>query len=142
MNGVTEPVYEVCDTSTYPSCQPTKSWALAKAKSRLESGFAFVGMTDSWESSLCLFHAKMGGRCLASELQNNRPTQGHGMSSSGTATANLRAGGYRDEHDDPLFELALRLFREDLSRYNVTPGRCALLNCPLTAADLEALSRW
>ena len=44
------------------------------AISRLR-GFAFVGLTDDWASSICLFHLMFGGRCLAAERRNVRPGQ-------------------------------------------------------------------
>ena len=36
--------------------------------------FAFVGLTDEWNDSICLFHAQFGGTCHASEAVNTRPT--------------------------------------------------------------------
>ena len=34
---------------------------LGQAKARLETGFAFVGLTDHYDLSVCLFHAMFGG---------------------------------------------------------------------------------
>ena len=33
-----------------------------------------AGITDEWDSSICLFHAMYGGRQLPIEFQNTRPT--------------------------------------------------------------------
>ena len=55
-----------CDTGMVPN--------LALALQRMHEGFAFVGLTDEWALSICLLHAKLGGRCLAVEFENSRPT--------------------------------------------------------------------
>lgn len=41
---------------------------------RLRTGFAFVGLTDEFDVSVCLFHAMRGHHCLPIERQNNRAT--------------------------------------------------------------------
>merc|ERR1711933_349301 len=33
----------------------------------------FVGLTDQWDLSVCLFHAMHGGDCLPVEFSNSRP---------------------------------------------------------------------
>jgi len=42
------------------------------ALSRLD-GFAFVGLTDQWALSICLFHVMFGGEFHPTELENMRP---------------------------------------------------------------------
>ena len=46
---------------------------LEKALQRLQDGFKFVGLTEYWEASVCLFHAMFGGECDAMEFENTRP---------------------------------------------------------------------
>ena len=46
---------------------------VAKALQRLE-GFAFVGLTEEWALSICLFHLKFKTPCLANEFLDTRPT--------------------------------------------------------------------
>merc|ERR1719313_133277 len=41
------------------------------ALSRLPK-LGFVGLTDNWDLSICLWHAKFGGECLPVEFQNLR----------------------------------------------------------------------
>ena len=36
---------------------------------------AFVGVTDEWDESICLFHSMYGGKPLAIEFLNARPTE-------------------------------------------------------------------
>ncbi|CAE7388653.1 unnamed protein product, partial [Symbiodinium pilosum] len=40
---------------------------------RLREGFAFVGISDEWDLSICLFHRIFGGECLASDFEDDRP---------------------------------------------------------------------
>ena len=35
----------------------------------------FVGLTDQWDLSVCLWHAKFGGECLPAEFKNVRPAR-------------------------------------------------------------------
>lgn len=37
---------------------------LRRAENRLRSGMAFVGLTEAWNASVCLFHAQHGGGCF------------------------------------------------------------------------------
>ena len=43
------------------------------ALSRLRHGFSFVGLTEAWALSICLFHAVFGGPCMPVEFSNSRP---------------------------------------------------------------------
>ena len=40
---------------------------------RIDTGFSFVGITEAWALSVCLFHSIFGGSCLPIEFINNRP---------------------------------------------------------------------
>lgn len=99
------------------------------AKKRLREDFAFVGITESWELSVCLFHAMYGGRCQDVEFKNTRP--GSRRAEAGTAydTAKL-LGDWRDDVDGEIYKEAKAIFEENLVRYNVTRETCALTYCP------------
>ena len=45
-----------------------------KAIQRITSEHFFMGITDRWDESICLFHAWYGGSTQPFELRNNRPT--------------------------------------------------------------------
>jgi len=47
---------------------------LYEAKRRLTDSFAFIGLTDDWELSICLFHAEFGGDARNGEFHNTRNT--------------------------------------------------------------------
>merc|ERR1712228_354159 len=46
---------------------------LQTAMGNLYSRFIFVGLTDQWDLSVCLFHTMFGGRCHGREFVNTRP---------------------------------------------------------------------
>tara|TARA_R110002050_G_scaffold189194_1_gene323812 strand:- start:160 stop:924 length:765 start_codon:yes stop_codon:yes gene_type:complete len=75
------------------------------------NNFAFVGITDQWEASVCLFHHLFGGNFGQEEGKNMRKTLF-------PYTSNLLVE-YEDEHDFALFSCAWKRF------YNQVRGtRC------------------
>ena len=47
---------------------------LENAKLRLRERFAFIGLTDDWNDSICLFHAMFGKEPMPVSFQNSRPS--------------------------------------------------------------------
>ena len=87
--------------------------------------FAFVGITDLWQASICLFHKQLGGIDDSQDYSNVRPTKrGKGRKES----FKLERNNCPDFVDDQLFNCALDRF---LSRIMWTA--CAHL---LEPADL------
>ena len=91
-----------------------------EAKRRLGT-FAFVGMTDQWEMSVCLFHVIFGGDISASDLLNVRPGAGK-VAHSRYDTSML--GTFHDEADEALYAQALQIFERDLRIFGVTEEWC------------------
>ena len=99
-----------------------------KAIGRLE-GFAFVGVTELYDLSICLFHAMHGGPCLPVEFANTRPGRSHGAP---VPTSTFTAwGGAVDGYDWKLYSEVLRLFFRNLQWYGVNEAKCQAL-CPVT----------
>lgn len=99
---------------------PPSEREVNEALIRLRNGFAFVGLTDEWDLSMCLFHAKFGGECQAAEFTNSRP--GEMSSDSGYDTSALN--GFTDQSDNKLFSLAKTIFEEDLETFGVSHESC------------------
>lgn len=124
------------DGSALPGCRhPRVEPDLPTALARLEGGFAFVGLTDEYALSVCLFHAMYGGTCEKAEFINARPSHGGAFEES-TRPKTAAGGraffdGYVDSADSALFAAADRRFRADLARHNVTRERCAASLCPV-----------
>jgi len=114
-------------------CKPELSRDhLALARKRLAEGFAFVGDTDDWERSICLFHAKFGGKCLAVELINTRETSDKMTDDAAeelVAMADELRTDLPDRYDSVLYADVRKRFEADLLTYNVTAARCMELGC-------------
>jgi len=87
----------------------------------LHDGFAFVGITDQWALSVCLFRVMFGGQCVASDLANVRP--GENSSSSYYDTSELL--GWVDDLDGPLYAEAARMFESAVTVYGVDASSCS-----------------
>jgi len=88
---------------------------------------AFVGITDKWDLSICLFHTKFGGHCLQDEFGNTRPNPERDSDSYRYDESVLH--GWTDRYDGPLYEAVLERFEKDIADNKVTPESCAQL-CP------------
>lgn len=81
----------------------------------------FVGLTEEWDFSICLFHAIYGGTCHEQEFVNTRP---HTRLDEADG---LR--GFVDPMDTPVFETAHTHFWELIERYGLDRKACHRI-CP------------
>ncbi|CAK0864788.1 unnamed protein product [Prorocentrum cordatum] len=91
------------------------------AVGRLRDGFAFVGVTEQWDLSVCLFRAMFGGVCVASDFSNTRL----GNASTGSSlydTSELY--GFVDNYDGPVYAEALVLLSKGVELYGVDESKC------------------
>jgi len=93
---------------------------------RLDEGFAFVGLTEEWALSVCLFHAMFGGECHRREFINVRLGANH--SDVRYDTSQL-GGGMIDPYDGALYTHATTLFWNNVAKYDVGPETCAQTTC-------------
>lgn len=86
--------------------------------------FAFVGLTERWAESICLFHALFGGCCHAAELVNTRPTQWPPSSEANvSATASsAETAAFYDPWDGALHAVAQELFSQRLAEFGIRAG--------------------
>lgn len=98
-------------------------------------GFAFVGLTDRWNDSICLFHARFGGRCLAAELLNNRPTAYPTslVRNSTQIDADAALAAFHDRYDSVLYRAVRSRFEREWRELALSPQRCRQI-CPEAAA--------
>lgn len=99
---------------------PTKEQD-ALAVKRLREGFAFVGLTEEWELSICLFHAMFGGACVREEFKDTH------MGTNRTThepydTTMLE--GFVDVHDALVYEEGVRIFESNIQQYRVSRSKC------------------
>lgn len=93
---------------------------VSKAIRRLQSRFAFVGITDEWDASVCLFHAMFGGAPDVTSFQNIRPAADF-HNETGNPSRNLAKDEELMPEDDPLdwqlYQAAVRIFRANQRRF-------------------------
>jgi len=92
---------------------PNTTLALERLK-----GFMFVGITEEYDLSICLFHAMFGGQPLRAEFENVRPTL-----SDIHQEANPFEG-CDDEADRLLHREVNKTFWSRVAEYNVTRESC------------------
>jgi hypothetical protein len=93
---------------------------LEEAKRRVRQDMAFVGLSEHWNASICLFHRKYGGRMDATELANLRP----GTEDAGKA-----------RHD--VFQQVLQAQKAPAGSSNDATPRRRLLQAPLDFLEEE-----
>ncbi|CAE7676057.1 unnamed protein product [Symbiodinium necroappetens] len=94
----------------------------AEAARRVTEGFAFVGITEEWDLSMCLFHKTFGGPCRASDFENTRPTFSGKSAQTYYDTSELM--GWHDDIDEVVYTAALKVFHKNLFSLNVSHDTC------------------
>lgn len=115
-----------CDIVEFP-CDITIRPNVGLALQRLSSGFAFVGLTEEWTLSVCLFHIRFGGRCSPGEFLNTRPSASRMDDKRRNDT--LIFSEYHDPYDGALFAAVKLRFWSDVEVYGVTRAKCREV-CP------------
>lgn len=90
------------------------------------SAFQFVGLTEEWDMSVCLWHARFGpSSCDIHEFQNARPGSYTSRNTSVPRydTSTL-LGGFEDRFDGALYRHAEILFWTEVSRHKLTRTKC------------------
>lgn len=119
------------------------------AKTRLEEGFAFVGLTEEYPLSICLFSRMFGTPCLKELFNNSRPTSERGSSyrpsrrSNTTIALNLTTAAERDDevfadpYDVALHAWVRQRFARDLAHYGLSRAVCARDVCTDAAGRFQ-----
>jgi len=99
-----------------------------RAQMTLETEFAFVGLTEEYDLSVCLFHKMFGSDCHEREFLNTRPGVGHftsvlpGQGYQAYDTSALE--GFEDLLDQHVWTTAQSLFWNNVKKFNVTRESC------------------
>lgn len=113
-------------TTGYQCCNKQAPINVAQAVDTLHTRFAFVGLTDEWDLSVCLFHRMFGGACHPREFKNVRP--GRNLSGgAGYDTAML--DGFTDEADNAFYDEAKTIFWKNIEQFAVTEASCREISC-------------
>jgi len=106
-----------CDESLVPDVQ--------LALERL-NGFAFVGLTTQWHTSICLFHLKFGSPCHGYEFKDSRPTA---TDNKPGLVHTLPDDPHKTDPDHIIYERVKELFEAEVMKYGATDERCKQF-CP------------
>jgi len=98
-----------------------KQQEVRKAKRRLQT-FAFVGIMEEWDQSICLWHAMFGGLCYGSELMDTRDAGGGTAEGHDYPLEDLQ--GFVDHADREVYAFAQEIFRERSRQYGVSRASC------------------
>mmetsp|Transcript_97962 Transcript_97962/g.285816 ORF Transcript_97962/g.285816 Transcript_97962/m.285816 type:complete len:374 (+) Transcript_97962:101-1222(+) len=101
---------------------PPTEEEVALAKHRLGTGFSFVGLTDHWALSMCLFDAMFKVGCHPMQFDDARPGIDKLKGNDGYSMARLQ--GVVDHWDDRLYEEGVRIFNANMERFNVSESSC------------------
>jgi hypothetical protein len=120
---------------TWDVLDPCQSFPLPRPKSDdvslaitvLQEGFAFVGITEQWALSVCLFRVMFGGQCLASDFLDIRPGSFSNASESESGYDTSELQGWTDVWDRPVYDEALSMFASTRKVYGVDDSSCAAL---------------
>mmetsp|Transcript_36569 Transcript_36569/g.85714 ORF Transcript_36569/g.85714 Transcript_36569/m.85714 type:complete len:326 (-) Transcript_36569:16-993(-) len=93
-----------------------------EAARRVQDGFAFVGITEQWNLSICLFRKMFGGLCQESDFIDTRPSDPG--KSAHQAYDNSELLGWHDDIDEVVYSAALDVFRANLILFNVSHATC------------------
>lgn len=118
-----------CESDYCKGCMslPTEA-QVAKAISRLD-GFAFVGLTDHFDLSVCLFHAMFGGDCYPVEFVNMRPARYR-------QNFTQQLDGFEDPFDQRIYNAASQIFWANVQRFNINKVTCQRI-CPNSGAAFD-----
>ncbi|CAE7204906.1 hypothetical protein AK812_SmicGene40999 [Symbiodinium microadriaticum] len=106
----------------HPNRPSTTRDQAEEAARRVREGFAFVGISEEWDLSICLFHKMFGGVCEASNFVDTRPSSDGKSADSDYDTSVLM--GWHDDLDELVYEAALSVFRKSLISFNVSHETC------------------
>jgi len=99
--------------------RPPTTAEVNEAKFRLQTGFSFIGITEKWDLSICLFNKMFNQACQSLQFKNS-----HATSNASTLYDTAALKGWRDPYDNELYDMGLKIFETNLNRYNVSESSC------------------
>lgn len=103
--------------------EPVTHEEVTEAVHRLNEGFQFVGLTDQWSLSICLFHTMFGGKCRSSDFDDIRPGVDRDASLD-EYDVHKELGNFVDKADRQVYEAGKAIFLENLKKYDVSAQTC------------------
>ena len=95
-----------------------------EARKIISRHFAFIGITDRWLESICLFHAMYGGKVKSVEIENVRP------SPTTRVYSPLEFDLISDPFDQMVYQFGLNWFEEQLFIHQESVQKCVHQSSP------------
>jgi len=95
--------------------------------------FAFVGITEDWNLSICLLHAMFGGTCSSVELENTRVGTNRSVDLYDTS----ELGNWTDVYDRVIYKEATQIFHDNLQKFAVSDETCQPCWSKANTSDLN-----
>mmetsp|Transcript_79650 Transcript_79650/g.140588 ORF Transcript_79650/g.140588 Transcript_79650/m.140588 type:complete len:386 (-) Transcript_79650:152-1309(-) len=115
---------ENCTTEDCLECIRDPGTDLDQALTRLD-GFGFIGLTEHYNLSVCLFHVMFGGECLPIEFANMRSAD----YVEDPAVLLEKLQGLEDPYDNAIYSKASTVFWDRIARYGINQEKCER-QCP------------
>jgi hypothetical protein len=116
---------------------------MSLARQRLDHGYAFVGLTDAWAMSVCLFVTVFNLPCRKELFRNTRPGSTFTATRSVLTSRDFNrtpkgkpllplafASAFANPSEEQFYVWAQQRFAHDLERNNLTASVCAMHVCP------------
>ena len=102
---------------------------LSEAKKRLQEGFQFIGITNRYSESVCLFNVKFGGHCKQVMFQKVNKASNH----PDAFNFSKADWGFFEKYDDyvdrQLYNYVENIFEKELKMYKISEKSCAAIGC-------------
>jgi len=85
----------------------------------------FVGLTEQWPLSICLFHVRFGGNCYRASFSNVRPGKHTHRYDNFFSVADFDMG-----IDQAIYDAASKRFWREVHEHDVSLARCRQYICP------------
>ena len=83
--------------------------------------FSFIGITDYYDLSLCLFSKMFNVKLNKQSFEVVRKTK---VSSINKHRIQKLFQSFHDEYDDQIYKVALEIFKKNIKTYNITAQSC------------------
>jgi hypothetical protein len=104
----------------YNGTAPPTATETQLAVQMLHEGFVFVGLTDQYDLSICLFHKMFGNPCDSHDFMVAHTGPEHQHTSYDTEELH----GFRDIYDGEVYAAATDVFNKNLQLYGVSSSAC------------------
>lgn len=97
---------------------PITEEMIQKAIEIVKESFAFIGDTDDWNKSVCLFHAMFGGKMYATSFQNMRNTAARPGGAGYNKSAAEEAISIEDDPADwRIYQAAMEVYWQNRAKF-------------------------